>query len=360
MCCRRFGSLRVIESCRRVFARGALLTTLLAAPLLVAAQPSHPSPGRLETLSSIGGLPPATCNAFREPLAIQRAASGTYYVFDRREHAVFTVSPNGRDPVKIVDVGGEGGRLLEPSAFDLGANGTFVVADAPRGQERLQVFDASGKWLAGFFLPGRAQTRVSVNGLALGGVGTLAFLGNGIALNLPETGALITEYGLAGTPVRSIGRLRATGHERDRQLHLAMNTGIPLPHPDGGYVFVFFSGVPVFQRYDAAGALLYERVMQGRELDPILEQTPKKWPSRSVGGTEVPLVTPTVRAAAVDGAGNLWVSFLAPFTYVFDAQGEKVRTVQWRAAGIMAPTSLFFTRSGRLLITPGCYEFQPG
>ena len=70
--------------------------------------------------------------------------------------------------------GGEGGRLLEPTAFDLGANGTFAVADAPRGQERLQVFDASGKWLAGFFLPGRAQTRVSISGLAFGGVSAIA------------------------------------------------------------------------------------------------------------------------------------------------------------------------------------------
>ena len=65
------------------------------------------------------------------------------------------------------------------------------------GRERLQVFDFAGKWIAGFTLPGRAQTRVSIDGLALGGVGTLAFLGNGIALNQPETGALITEYGLA-------------------------------------------------------------------------------------------------------------------------------------------------------------------
>jgi hypothetical protein len=247
--------------------------------------------------------------------------------------------------------------LLEPTAFGLGANSTFAVADAPRGQERLQVFDASGKWLAGFFLPGRAQTRVSVSGLAMGGVSTLAFLGNSIALNQPETGALITEYGLSGTPVRSIGTLRATGFEGDRQLHFAMNTGMPIPHPEGGYFFVFVSGQPVLRRYDAKGALLFERVMQGRELDPVLEQMPKKWPRRTVDGTELPLVVPNVRTAAVDADGNLWVAFLAPFTYVFDASGEKVRTVQFRAAGTIAPTSLAFTRRQTVLVTPGCYEF---
>jgi len=29
-----------------------------------------------------------------------------------------------------------------------------------------------------------------------------------------------------------------------------------------------------------------------------------------------------------------------------------------RAAGIVNPTSLSFTSKGRLLITPGCYEFD--
>lgn len=311
-------------------------------------------------MKSVGGLPPETCNVFRDPVSLQQTPSGTFYVFDRRDHAVYTVPASGLGPTKIVDIGGEGGRLLEPTAFDVAPNGTFAVADAPRRQERLQVFDATGKWMAGFFLPGRAQTRVSVSGLAMGGVSSLAYLGNGIALNQPETGSLITLYGLSGTPVRSIGRLRPSGHEDDRQLHLAMNTGIPLPHPSGGYYFVFVAGTPVFRRYDAKGTLMFERVMQGRELDPVLEQMPKKWPRRTVDGTELPLVVPTVRTAAVDTAGNLWVAFLTPFTYVFDPEGEKIRTVQFRAAGIVAPSSLFFTSTGRVLITPGCYAFPAG
>ena len=42
------------------------------------------------------------------------------------------------------------------------------------------------------------------------------------------------------------------------------------------------------------------------------------------------------------------------------AIGDKVRTVQFSAAGIITPNSLFFTSAGRLLVTPGCYEFEPG
>ena len=322
--------------------------------------PQTASPGRIETLRAVGGLPPETCNVFREPLGLQQTPSGMYYVFDKRAHSVYSVDADRRTLRKIVGIGSEEGRVLEPAAFDVAPNGTFAVSDAPMGQERLQVFDSSGKWVAGFFLPGRAETRVSIGGLAIGGVSTLAFLGDGIALNQPETGSLITEYGLAGTPVRSIGALRVTAFGNDRQLHLAMNTGMPLPHPAGGYYFVFVAGAPVFRRYDAQGRLLFERVMQGRELDPLIEQMPKTWPRRTAGGTELPLVVPTVRTAAVDAAGNLWVSFVIPFTYVFDANGEKTRTVQFRAAGVLPPSSLFFTPGGNVLVTPGCYEFAPG
>jgi hypothetical protein len=53
------------------------------------------------------------------------------------------------------------------------------------------------------------------------------------------------------------------------------------------------------------------------------------------------------------------VSFLVPYTYVFDGGGEKIGTVQFRAAGVVSPTSLSFSPGGRILITPGCFEFEP-
>ena len=70
-------------------------------------------------------------------------------------------------------------------------------------------------------------------------------------------------------------------------------------------------------------------------------------------------MTPTVRTAAADAGGQLWISFVEPFTYVFDADGDKVRTVQFRAAGIRSPNHLFFDTAGRLLVTPGMFVFQP-
>lgn len=159
--------------------------------------------------------------------------------------------------------------------------------------------------------------------------------------------------------MRTVGHLRVTGHEQDRELHLALNAGIPLKSPDGGYWFVFLAGEPAFSRFDASGALVFHRVIQGRELDPVVSALPAIWPRRAIDGTEIPLVAPTVRAAALSPDGRLWISFVVPYTYVFDGLGEKVRTVQFVAAGLIAPNSLTFPSSGRLLVTPGCFEFDP-
>jgi hypothetical protein len=309
----------------------------------------------VEVLKSVSGLPPDVVGQFRDPIGFKQTANGDYYVFDRRGHTVFLVDDRGAR--KLVQIGAEEGRVIEPSAFDVAFNGSFAVADAPNSRERVQIFDAAGIRTGGFILPGRGVTRVVFGLIALNGVGTLSFNGRSMLMSHTETGWLITQYALDGTPVKSIGQLRKTGHESDRDLHLALNSGIPLADPTGGFYFVFMAGAPAFRKYDANGRLQYERVIQGREIDPIVEAIPDRWPRRS--GGEQPFVTPVVRTAAVDGAGRLWVSFVIPYTYVYEPGGEKIRTVQFRAGGIVSPSSLSFTVTGRLLVTPGCYEFQP-
>ena len=318
-------------------------------------QTPSPSPGRVEVLKSTDALPPHVVGLFREPLACKQTANGDYYVFDRRGHTVYAVDPTGASARKLVQIGAEEGRLIEPSAFDVAANGTFAVADGPNGRERISIFDAAGVWTGGFFLPGRGVSRVVLGSLTLSGVGTLSFNGKTLLMSHPETGWLMTEYSIKGIAIRSIGRLRKTGHEDDRDLHLALNSGIPIAAPDGGFYFVFMAGAPALRKYDDKGELVYERVIQGREIDPLIAAIPDRWPRRS--GGELPLVSPTVRTAAVDRSGNLWVSFIVPFSYVYDEDGEKIRTVQFRAGGVISPSSLWFNTNGRVLVTPGCYEF---
>lgn len=316
------------------------------------------SPGRLETLKAAHSLPPHIVGLFREPIGFKQTANGDYYVFDRRGHTVYRVDASGSAATKLVQIGAEDGRVIEPSAFDVAINGSLVVADAPNGRERVQLFDAAGIRTGGFILPGRGAARVVLGSLSLNGVGTLSFDGRTMLMSHTETGWLITQYGLDGTPLRSIGQLRETGHESDRDLHLALNAGIPIADPNGGFYFVFMAGPPAFRKYDAAGTLVYERTIQGREIDPLIAAIPDRWPHRGAG--ELPLVAPTIRTAAADRSGGLWISFVIPVSYVYDANGEKIRTVQFRGAGIISPSSLWFNDQGRVFVTPGCYEFAPG
>ncbi|MBW8868879.1 MAG: hypothetical protein JF610_16375 [Acidobacteria bacterium] len=72
----------------------------------------------------------------------------------------------------------------------------------------------------------------------------------------------------------------------------------------------------------------------------------------------MPIVTSTVTTAAVDLDGHLWISLASPYTYVYDADGNKLRTLQFRGTEPMTVTSFFFAKDGRVLVTPGCYEFS--
>jgi hypothetical protein len=115
----------------------------------------------------------------------------------------------------------------------------------------------------------------------------------------------------------------------------------------------------MFQKYDANGQLLFERHVEGVEIDALLDAQPTTWPRRRIDDREVPFVTPMIRTAAVSPRGELWLSMAVPYTYVYDRQGDKTRTLQLHAAGLVSPTSLSFSRTGTVLVTPGCYEF-PG
>ena len=313
----------------------------------------------VQTIRSLGGLPPHIVGLFEEPASFQQSASGLYYVFDRRGHAVWTVDPKRMMARKAVAIGGEQGRILEPSGFDMARDGTFVVADVPLRSDRVQLFDATGAWKTGFFVTTNPVARITIGNLVLSGIGSIRYAGQALLVSYPETGALFNEYSFAGATTRSIGRLRTTGYEQDRDLHIAMNAGIPLVDPTGGYYYVFITGHPMFRKYDASGTLMFERHVEGREIDELLDKQPARWPRRVVADREMPIVTPVIRTAAVDARGQLWLSLMVPFTYVYDRDGDKARTVQFSAAGIISPTSLSFAPNGRLLVTPGCYEFDP-
>jgi hypothetical protein len=327
----------------------------------VAALAAAGDPGAVETLRSVAALPPHVVAALAEPAAFAATPGGDFVVFDRRAHSLVAIDGDMNTTRPLVQIGGEPGRILQPFGFDVDPQGLLIVGDAPDRQERVQVFTPAGSRLGGFWLPRRDEPRLLLEGLALNGVSSLHVTPRQtVLLSMPHTGALFAEYDYDGRQIRAVGRLRATPQDDDARVRHALNAGLPLAIPSGGYYFVFQTGEPRFRRYDAMGRLLYERVIQGRELDQWMAAQPTTWASPSARDTRtLPLVPVVVRDAGVDRNESLWISLSVPFTYVYDGMGEKRRTVQFRGAGELRPSHLSFAADGRLLVTPGCYIFRP-
>ena len=332
-----------------------MLKGLLPALLLLSAFGIRHSALPLQVLKSTGAMPAHVAGSF-DISACHLAPDGDYLVFDRRSHGVHRVTRAG-DVKTIVQIGIEKGRILSPLAFDSAPDGTFVIADSPTNVDRVQVFFHMGGTVGGFTLPGRSVPRVAIGNTVLSGIGSLDYTGRTVLISQPDSGALVSEYALDGRLLRTFGELRRTGHEEDRDLHVALNAGIPLAAPGGGFYFVFLGGVPMFRKYDAGGTLVFERHIEGVEIDRHIQSLPNSWPRRKTPVGEFPIVPPTVRTAAIDPDGKLWVSLATPHTYVYDTSGDKVRALEFSAAGIMTPSDFFFA-GDRLLVAPGCYAFS--
>ena len=358
MCWPPFASSRRTDPLQAGAACGALLcllTILVGLPwqdVLAAAT-------RVETLRSVGGIPPFLAGEFEQASGFALRPDGASLVFDRRRHRVYAIDAARTTVTPLVEIGYELGRLLNPTSFDVADTGDFIVADAPGRQPRVSVFQATGQVLNTFTAAATESPRVIVDNFVLNGVAAARYTGSTVLLSQPERGVLVSEYSVTGAVQREFGQLRRTGLEHDREVHLAFNAALPVPARDGGVYVVFLAGPPAFRKYSAAGVLEFERTIQGREIDALVLQMPSQWPRRRVDDVSYPVVPPMVRTAAVDRKGHLWVAMSTSHVYVFDQDGEKVRTLQLFGAGVLLPSSLWFARDGRLLVTPGLYEFAP-
>ena len=122
------------------FTVGIKTTALFLAVWVVSPNASH----HLENLRPSRSLPPHVVGQFRDPSVFQQSTSGEYLIFDRGSQSVYRVDRQAESATEIVNIGPEEGHILGASAFDVGPNDRFVVADAPNGRERVQIFDVTG------------------------------------------------------------------------------------------------------------------------------------------------------------------------------------------------------------------------
>ena len=337
---------------------GWLLGLLACATALRSAPRATGTAAGIELLKPIGALPARLSTTFLEPIAYVETSTGVSMVLDRRAAAVFEVDAARTGVRRLVPSSADGRALQMPDALALGPEDLLAVADTVSGAERIQYFSARGARIGGFYLPDRSQARVVIDGVAMNGVGSLQFAARSFFVNIPARGRLVSELGVDGQTLRQFGLPRPTGHPADPDLEALFNIGLPLIDPTGGFYFVFQTDRPMFRKYSASGQLIFERHIEGPELDTAIAALPTDWLPRAPGEGRLPIAKPLVRTAAVDPAGRLWVALTVPFTYVYDTHGDRVRTVQFNATGPLAPASLFCASRDRVLVAPGCYEFS--
>jgi hypothetical protein len=334
---------------------------LLAGSLAWAAGPARQTavaaPSGTNVLRPTGALPAGIAATFLDPIAFVETSTGEAIVLDRKASAVYAIDSARKTVRRLLQAGSDERGLVTPGALALGPDDLFAVADAVKGVERIQYFTARGARVGGFYLPDRPRPRVTLDSVTISGIGSVEFASRSFFVNVPSRGRLVSELDVDGQTLRQFGLPRPTGQAPDADLEALLNVGLPLIDPTGGFYFVFQTGTPLFRKYDSSGALVFERHIEGPELDAEIGALPTEWRPRAPDEGRMPIAAPLVRTAAVDRLGRLWVALNVPFTYVYDLQGTKVRTVQFDATGPLLTRSLFFADRDRVLVTPGCYEF---
>ena len=270
-----------------------------------------------------------------------RRRTARYYVFDRRAHAVFSVDADAqRRRAKIVQIGaGSGPDHPADRVRSRRRTARSSSPTRPNSRERMQHLPPTGA-ARRLPLPGRAAPRMTIGELRAERRRSLQYTGRSLLMSQPGAGALFTEYGLTGSPVRSIRRRCARpATSSDRDLHLALNSGHAARQPGRRLLSSCFRRASRCSgRYDAQGRLVFERHIEGPELDGLLAALPTR--GHGAGGrgerADLPLVMPTVRTAASMRAAICGSSLTVPYTYVYDSDGDKRRTVQFSAPGLVA------------------------
>jgi hypothetical protein len=88
---------------------------------------------------------------FHDPRGFQQSASGRYFTFDRRAHERWGIDSDFDGPFRIVKIGGEPGRIIDPTSFA-----------------------TAGFRAGGFCLDQAGHPRITIDNTVLSGAGTVA------------------------------------------------------------------------------------------------------------------------------------------------------------------------------------------
>ena len=328
-----------------------------------ARHPAGQSPSsRVETLQSVAALPPHLVGRFGEPAGFQQAAEGDYFVVDRRGHTVSRIDAAMTAITPLLAIGHEA--RPGPAAVRVRPRRRGVCrrrrAAAPPSACRCS--RPSGSRVSAFTLStpieaARATRRPGPQRRqrdAPDGQRT-------VLLNQPDTGRSRQRVRHQGPRAPERGHAASTAHDGDAQLAPGVQRrACRCRFPAAASTSSSRPASRASASTRATGALVFERAIQGRELDALVADRSRR---RGRGVRASRRGHPGRPAAGPGGHGRPTRAVVdqlhrAVHLRVRRRRREGARrpvSRRWR----LAPTSLFFARDGRLLVTPGCYIFRP-
>lgn len=274
---------------------------------------------------------------------------GKYFLTDIDGNRILIVNERMELERDFGRIGSGPGRLFHPGYLDVGPDGTVFVEDS--GNERIVKFDQGGNYLGELRLPAHL-------GLAVGAQNEL-YLGD------PYEGHLVSVYSSSGQKLRSFGQLKKYSDvygpafsDKDAPYTIAFNR-VRLSTDKEGNVYVSFMLTPLIQKYRPDGTLLFERRLEGSEIDQLMDAIQKtKYISTRGDGADARIVAldPVIDPAN----GNLMVPLVDGSIYVADREGKKIALLRpgWTSPGnngLFRPFVAALGAKGELLIT----QFPP-
>jgi hypothetical protein len=305
-----------------------------------------------DVISAKSRVPPATGPRYEEvfnniPLSAYDVAAyqGKYILSDFKGHRILVVGDNMQVEKEFGRIGSGPGRLFHPGSLDVAGDGTIYVQDG--GNERIVKFTSDGHHLGDLPLSDFA-------GFAVGPR-------NELYLGQPEEGHLITVYSSSGKKLRSLGQLKKFSEiygpefaEKDLPYKTAFNR-VRLSTDADGNIYVSFMLTPLLQKYSPAGELLFERRLEGPEIDRLMAAIQKqKYIGTMSDGADARIVAldPVIEPSS----GNILVPLVDGSIYLADRDGKRLNFLRPQA---MQPTDESFYpfaaglgAKGELLVSP--------
>ena len=270
---------------------------------------------------------------------------GKYFLTDIDGNRLFVVNSKMEVEREFGRIGSAPGRLFHPGYLDIGGDGTVFVEDG--GNERIVKFDEKGQY-AGEFRVNAFQ-------------GMAVDTQNQLYLGQPEEGKLITVYSSTGTKLRSFGQLKKyseiygdANRDKDVTYKTALNR-VRLATDKDGNLYVSFMIVPLIQKYSPDGTLVFERRLEGPEIDHLMEAIHKRrYIATKVDGVDVRIIAldPVIDPAN----GSILVPLVDGSIYVADREGNKLNLLRpaWTNRGdkTFYPFIAGLGANGEFMVTP--------